>query len=156
MEPFLAAAINRERGFTLKPMSRLRLDQSYLYVDLVTREGDAPSGVPAGERIVTNHILRTRANYQFTRELSLRAILDYEAVSPNQALVRLDPEKRVSLDLLATYLVNPWTAVYVGYTDAYENWRPGWVGGRPVERGGAPTDSVGRAVLGQLSYLFAY
>ena len=156
LEPFLADAINLELGFTLKPMSRLRLDQSYLYVDLVTREGDAPPEVPAGERIVTNHILRTRANYQFTRELSLRAILDYESVSPNQALVRLDPEQRFSLDLLATYLLNPWTAVYVGYTDAYENWRPGWVGGRPVERGGAPTTSVGRQIFVKMSYLFAY
>jgi len=156
LAPFLAGSTNLELDVTLKPMSRLRFDQSYLYVHLSTREGDAPAGVPGGAVIVTNHILRTRANYQFTRALSLRAILDYESVGPNQALVSLEPEKRLGVDLLATYLVNPWTAVYVGYSDAYENWRPGWVGGRPVERGGAPTTSVGRQVFVKLSYLFAY
>lgn len=143
-------------GVTLKPMSRLRFDQSYLYVHLSTRDGSAPSGMAGGQPIVSNHILRTRANYQFTRELSLRAILDYESIGPNQALVSLEQEKRFALDLLVTYLVNPWTAVYVGYTDAYENWRPGLAVGRPVGPRSFPTLSAGRQVFAKLSHLFAY
>ena len=45
-------------------------------------------------------------------------------MNPNTALVDLERERRFNADVLFTYMVNPWTAVYVGYTDAYEN-RPG-------------------------------
>ncbi|MCX6544585.1 MAG: DUF5916 domain-containing protein [Acidobacteria bacterium] len=157
-QPFLGREQSAEIGVTLKPSSQLRLDQTYLYSKLATR-GDA-SGcgctAPTTGDIFSDHIVRSRLNYQFTRALSARAIVDYEVVRPNPLLVDLEHERRFNVDLLFTYLVNPWTAVYVGYTDAYENWlAPGLVQ-RPVTRGDAPLTSVGRQVFVKMSYLLRY
>jgi hypothetical protein len=154
LAPFLADSAGSEIGVTLKPVSRLRVDQSYLYTRLATRTEEGPPGVAEGQAIFANHILRTRATYQFTRELSLRAILDYESVQPDRTLVDLEREKRLGVDLLVTYLVNPWTAVYVGYTDRYENWQAPV--SQPAVRSSSPTTSVGRQAFVKLSYLFAF
>lgn len=156
LAPFLADAVGAEVGVTLRPSTRLRLDQSYLYSRLSTSDGGSGCACAPRGDVFTNHILRTRANLQFSRPLSLRAIVDYEAISPDRALVDLDREKRFGLDVLATYLVNPWTAVYVGYTDTYENWELGAPGRRPVGRSDAATTSVGRQIFIKLSYLFRY
>ena len=39
----------------------------------------------------------------------------------NRALVELDRTKHLTVDVLMTYLVHPGTALYVGYTDGYDN-----------------------------------
>jgi len=54
-------------------------------------------------------------------------------------------------------MVNPWTAVYVGYTDAYQNW-PGAASPmlRPMSSGSEPLTSVGRQVFVKISYLLKY
>ena len=159
LRPFLGREQSAEIGLTLKPSSRLRLVQTYLYSRLATRDGESDCGCttppPAGN-IYSDHILRTRLNYQFTRALSVRGILDYEVVRPNVALVDLDHERQLNVDVLFTYLVNPWTAVYVGYTDAYENWLAPSLLARPVSRGDAPLASVGRQVFLKMSYLLRY
>ena len=72
--------------------------------------------------VYNNHIARSKVNYQFTRELSLRAIVDYNGVLPNASLVNLDRTKRFGYDLLMTYLIHPGTALYIGYTDIYQNY----------------------------------
>jgi hypothetical protein len=156
LAPFLGTSQSAEVGVTLKVLSRLRLDENYLFSRLSARDGVALQAGPARGDIFNNHILRSRAHYQFTRELSGRVIVDYEAVLPNAALVSLDREKRFNVDVLVTYLVNPWTAVYAGYTDAYENWLLRAAGDRPVSRGGGPTTSVGRQVFVKVSYLLKY
>lgn len=159
LRPFLGREQSAEVGVTLKPSSQLRLDQTYLYSRLATRGGESACGCtipPATGNIFSDHILRTRLNYQFTRELSARGILDYEVVRPNAALVDLDHERRLNVDVLFTYLVNPWTAVYVGYTDAYENWLVPSPMQRPLTRADAPLASVGRQVFVKVSYLLRY
>ena len=75
---------------------------------------------------------------------------------PNESLVSLEREKRFGLDVLATYMVNPWTAIYVGYTDVYENWLLAPLTDRPLSRGGAPTTPAGRQVFVKVSYLLKY
>jgi len=159
LAPFLGREQSAQIGITVKPSSRLRLEQAYLYSRLATRDGGVDCGCsarPATGTIFADHILRTRVNYQFNRELSIRSILDYEAVRPNVALVDLEHERRLNVDVLFTYLVNPWTAVYVGYTDAYENWLgPGLVQ-RPLTPQNAPLSSVGRQVFVKMSYLLRY
>ncbi len=156
LEPFLGTEQSLEAELTLRPFSRLRLDQAYLYSDLSTSdESTLPPGAPQG-RIFTDHILRTRVNYQFTRELSARVIVDYETLSPNQALVDLDHERRFNADVLFTYLLNPWTAVYVGYSDGYENQPLAPISSPPPSRADLPLTSVGRQVFVKLSYLFRY
>lgn len=111
--PFLAKEVEGQTQLTLRPTPRVRFDQTYIYNRLGTHRNS--------QTVFNNHIARWKLNYQFTRALSLRAILDYEAVLPNTSLVDLDYEKRFTTDLLLTYLVNPGTVVYVGYTDGYEN-----------------------------------
>ena len=156
LEPFLGAEQSIEAGVTVRPWSRLRCDVSYLYSDLSTSDESAlPPGAPRG-RIFTDHILRTRLNYQFTRELSARVIFDYESLSPNQALVDLDDERRFNADILMTYLVNPWTAVYVGYSDGYENLPLAPITSPPPSRADLALTSVGRQVFVKLSYLFRF
>lgn len=156
LAPFLGTEQSLEAEVTLRPSSRLRLDQAYLYADLTTSdESGLPPGASQG-RIFTDHILRTRVNYQFTRELSARVIFDVEALSPNPSLVALDDERRFNADVLLTYLLNPWTAVYVGYSDGYANQPLAPIAAPPLSRADLPLTSVGRQVFVKLSYLFRY
>lgn len=149
MRPFLADSRNGNVSLTLRPSSRIRIDEAYLYSRLRSRHGE-------GSSIFTNQILRTKLNYQFTREFSFRAILDYNAVLPNETLVSLGRNKRAGYDFLFTYLLHPGTALYAGYTDIYENLS--WDPARPpyLQRFGAPVLNTGRQLFVKLSYLFRY
>ena len=104
----------------------------------------------------TDRILREKLNYQFSRALSLRAMVDYAAVDRDSALSRVTPERRWTMDVLLTYLVNPGTAVYVGYRDGYENLalQPG--SPPTLYRTDEPTVSVGRQVFLKMSYLLRF
>jgi len=93
-------------GLTLRLGRRFRVDTDYLRTEL-----DDPGG--AG-RILTNQIVRTRFDWQFNRRLSLRAILRYDDTDPRPQLSAVRPENDLNADLLVTYLINPWTALYVG------------------------------------------
>jgi hypothetical protein len=155
LPPFVGEQSSATLGFTLRPTPRFRFEQKYLYTRLGMRRGQTPVVTASGASIFDNHILRTKVNYQFTRRLSLRAILDYNAVLSNPMLVALEPTKRLTGDLLATYMVNPGTAFYVGYTDIYENLQFGpmapW-----SRRIGGPDTSTGRQFFVKMSYLFRY
>jgi hypothetical protein len=50
-----------------------------------------------------------------TRELALRTIVQHELLAVDDHLSALTPSERLNVDLLASFVVNPWTAVYVGY-----------------------------------------
>jgi len=140
-------------------MPRFRVDETYIYSRLATREGSTPSGFSPETPIFNNHILRTKLNYQFTRQLSLRAILDYNSVLPNAQLVALDRTKSLKADLLLTYLLNPGTALYIGYSDLFENLEIDPVTAAPLRtlrRTRSPNNSTGRQVFIKLSYLFRF
>jgi hypothetical protein len=167
LDPFLVASRDAEFDFTLRPTPRFRFDQTYLYERLGTLAGSTPSGTEAGASVYNNHLLRSKLNYQFTRELSLRTILDYNAVLANQDLVDLDtafsstipnvtvPTKHFTADFLLTYLLHPGTALYLGYTDNYENLDLGPPGNTLI-RTGAPTVPTGRQFFVKASYLFRF
>jgi hypothetical protein len=75
-------------------------------------------------------------------------------VLPNVALVDLERRKDVTADVLFTYLLNPGTALYVGYTDRYESLDPPGAGAAgPLL---PPFRSVGRQVFVKASYLFRF
>ena len=153
--PFVAGAGKGEFTFTFRPTRRLRLDHTYLYSRLTTLPAAAPAGGPP-VRVFTDRILREKLNYQFSRALSLRAIVDYAAVDRDSTLSRVTPERRWTMDVLFTYLVNPGTAVYVGYRDGYENLalQPG--SPPTLYRTDEPTISVGRQVFVKMSYLLRF
>jgi hypothetical protein len=98
---------------TFHASGRLRIDNNYLLEHL--RERDAHLTA------VTNHIFRSKWNYQFTRELSARVILQYTSVLSNPLISSLSPTKNFNADFLITYLVHPGTAIYVGYNSNLQN-----------------------------------
>jgi len=146
LTPFLGRAAEAEVNVTLRPTSRLRMDQAYIFSRLNTR---------GGARVLSERLLRAKVNYQFNRFVSLRAIVDYEAERGDTTLADVEDDKQWRADVLLTYLLNPGTAVYVGYTDSYRNL--GLVGSPPeVARRRSPDTSIGRQVFVKLSYLLRF
>ncbi len=156
LAPFLANSTNGSLGFTVRPAPRLRFDQTYIYSRLGTFQASTSPGGPASASIFNNHLLRSKVNYQFTRALSLRAILDYDAVLPNSSLVNLERTKSLTADFLLTYLLNPGTALYIGYTDGYQNLAIDPTTPPTLRRTGSPNTSTGRQFFIKLSYLFRF
>jgi hypothetical protein len=104
LAPFLAGSNNANAIITLHPTTHLRMDRIYYYTRLATRADALPSAsLPEGV-IFTNHLIRSKINYQFNRDYSFNAILDYNAVLPNNALVASTYAKRADTTLLFTYL----------------------------------------------------
>ncbi len=110
--PFLGNTWDASFGLTVRPAPRLRIDELYYYDRLK----------PASQPVVyTDHLLRTKINYQFTRALSLRAIVDYYAVLPNEQFIQQTRLKQLSGDILLTYMLTPGTALYIGYNNQHQN-----------------------------------
>jgi Domain of unknown function (DUF5916) len=113
-EPELADSTDTQLSMLWRPSDRLRVDTTYLYTELSDRTG-------AG-KIFDNRILRTRWNYQFTKELSLRVILQQEETNPT-VLSSLERDKNRNLDILARYVLNPYSALYIGYNTNSSNFQ---------------------------------
>lgn len=118
--PVLGKATNIRFSATVRPLKGLTVDNTYL----LTRLRD----VNTNANMFNNHIIRSKWNYQFTRELSLRFIgqytvvlSNYSATLPQYALSSLPPAKQFNADLLLTYFVHPGTAVYLGYNSDLQN-----------------------------------
>jgi hypothetical protein len=146
VRPFAGGFTEASASVTVRPNPRLRIDNTYLYSSLSWR----------GESVFRNHIARLKTNYQFSRELSLRAIFDYAGVLPNESLVDLEREKHIGGDVLLTYMVNPGTALYVGYTDLYDNYELDPRISPALKRTAFPGLNTGRQVFVKLSYLFRF
>jgi hypothetical protein len=166
--PFLGNFTNASLGFTFRPSPRIRFDQTYLYTRLGTRTGSTPAGFPSGISIFNNHILRSKVNYQFNREFSVRVILDYNATLANPSLLDIQtnlgsspgappvPTKRLTADLLFTYLLHPGTALYIGYTDRQDNLALDPTLPPTLRRIGSPTTATSRQFFVKMSYLFRF
>lgn len=151
--PFLANSNNGSAWLTLHPHPHLKLDEIYYYTRLATGQETAET-LPAGV-IFTNHLIRSKVNYQFTRDYSFNAILDYNSLLPNSALVNntYTYAKQADTTLLFTYLPHPGTAFYLGYADTFQNvdWDNG--GSTPTQLPGLSTD---RQVFVKFSYLLRF
>jgi len=133
---------------TFRPNTQLRIDNRYIVERLRDRATDA--------RLYTNHIARSRWSWQFTRALSARVILDYERVDANPRATRLETTENLNTDFLVTYLVNPWTALYVGYNSNWQNIDivPTSVGSRLIRTDALVHDTRGLFV--KYSHLFRF
>lgn len=98
---------------TVQPVGNLTIDNVYL----LDRNFAAGTGVFAFE----NQTLRTKLNYQFTRALSARVIVEYDSLLVNPAETSLVRTKEVQTQALLTWLPHPGTAVYVGYNNDLQN-----------------------------------
>lgn len=142
--PHVGHSNNVTLGLTFRPTPRLRHDMTYLRSALDTVDG---------VRIFRNNIARSTTNYQFTRELSVRAIVDYNGVNPDASRVRLAHDERLGTDVLLTYQLGPATALYAGYATGFQN-LAAVAFDRPAQRIDDPTTEVGRQIFVKLSYLW--
>lgn len=126
-KPVLGDAADLNAWATIKPMQRLIVEPSYEYSQLRN---------PANNELYfAEYVLRTRCSYQFTRELFLRFIVQYDS---SDDLLELDP--------LLTYRVNPFTVFYLGSTHD--------LGQVTNERGGFERRQTERHFFVKLQYLF--
>jgi hypothetical protein len=170
--PFLGNTRRVNFGFTLRPSSRFRLDETLIYYRLGTRAGSTPPPSSPGHNIFNNYLNRAKLNYQFTKELSLRLILDYDGTIANPNLLDLQtnlgsfdggpiaPTKQFTTDLLLTYLLHPGTAIYVGYNNGYTDLslHPGAPPATSpfATAQGAPNNTTNRLFFVKVSYLLRF
>ena len=110
--PYVADTNRIDVSLLWRPMDRLRIDNTYLYTELENRGG--------GSRIFSNTIFRSNWNYQFTKEWSLRFIAQYDDTDAGPA-TRLVDDENLNFDVLLRYVINPWSAFYVGYNSNRSN-----------------------------------
>src|SRR5581483_647479 len=114
--PTLARSEFGNAGINIRPLTALKIENTYIFDRL--KDG------PTGHAIFNNHILRTKWNWQFNNELSLRFILQYDATLANQQFTSLQTTRQLSPQFLVTYLVHPGTAIYLGYNSDLQNIDP--------------------------------
>ena len=167
-QPFVAREDNAQVSLTLRPMKPLKIENTYLFERLRSTNAAflfAQSETPgAGRGIFNDHILRSKINWQFTPKLSLRLILQYNALlagtpGVGSPYTYLPTSRQFNGDFLVTYLVHPGTAIYVGYNSDLQNLNvvpatlssPGFVTNTPR---GYLNDS--RQFFVKVSYLFRF
>ena len=153
LAPFPANSNNLSATVTLWPQSHLRLDEIYYYTRLATESGLAQ---PQSEDIFTNHLIRSKINYQFTPDYSFRAILDYNALLPNNSLVSSSYAKQADATLLFTYLPHPGTAFYMGYADTFQNMDYDAAATPQYTMTDVPGTSTDRQIFVKFSYLVRF
>lgn len=113
-EPGIADTSGAELTVFWRPIDRLRIDNTYLYTQL-----EDPNGLGS---IFANKIFRSKWNYQFTKEWSLRFIVQQNEIDPGSpALTSIERDKNRNYDLLVRYVINPWSSLYVGYNSNSSN-----------------------------------
>jgi hypothetical protein len=157
--PYLAHYDQASAITTIQPFTPLKIDNTYLFYRLRTRDGS--------QNIFNNHIIRSKWNWQFTKELSLRVILQYNATLTRNSpaftadqypFTYLPTTKNFNTDVLITYFLHPGTAVYVGYNTNQQNLDPSL----PIDRvlGGVRNSNRlindGRLFFVKVSYLFRF
>jgi len=160
LQPFLGNVNRVNFGFTLRPSSRFRMDETLIYYRLGT--------LPAGQSIFNNYLNRAKVNYQFTKELSLRLILDYNATIANTSLLDLQtnlgsfdggpiaPTKQFTTDVLLSYLLHPGTALYVGYNNGFTNLTLTPGAPQPLMLLGPANNTTNRLFFVKASYLLRF
>lgn len=90
---------------TFKPLQQLVIQPSFNFSRL-----EHPAD---GHTIFEGYILRTRFNYQFSRELFLRLVVQYNEFAD-----------RLNVEPLLTYKINPFTIFFIGSTYGYQSFDP--------------------------------
>ena len=102
-----------QANVTLQPIQQLTADNTYL----LDREHSAKDG----GLVYESQKLRTKINYQFTRAISARVIVEYDSTLVNPAETTLQRTKQIGTEALLTWLPHPGTAVYIGYNNDLQN-----------------------------------
>jgi Domain of unknown function (DUF5916)/Carbohydrate family 9 binding domain-like len=149
--PVLAFANTGSLRAVVRPLKALTVENTYLMIRLQNQD--------TGANIFNNHILRSKWNYQFTKEFSLRLIGQYTTTIANPLLTSLRTTKNFNGDVLFTYMVHPGTAIYAGYNSNLQNLNPRLQfvpGSTDLQRTRNTFINDGRQVFVKISYLFRY
>jgi hypothetical protein len=98
-------------GVALRPLTPLRVENTWLRTSLGAGEG----------RLFATDIVRTQWSWQFTREWSVRFIGQDDDTRADPLRTTITPRRNVNADVLVTRLINPWSALYVGYNGNAQN-----------------------------------
>ena len=129
-QSLLSRSDNGSAMLTFRPIKPLKIENTYLFERLRATNEEfllARSRTPgAGRGIFNDHIIRSKWNWQFTPQLSMRVILQYNALlagtpGVGSPYTNLTTAKEFNADFLITYLVHPGTAIYVGYNSDLQN-----------------------------------
>ena len=131
--PEIGRQLNASFQTTLRPTDRLVVNPSVNYSRLKNRE--------SGDNFFEGYIFRSRLDYQFTRKLRTRIILQYNDFSESYLI-----------DPLVTYRISPFTVFHVGSTHEVRDLRKLSIPGQlETEKGFGQTD---RQIFFKLQYLF--
>jgi hypothetical protein len=143
--------------FTVQPVHQLTIDNTYLL--------DRDHAATGGALVYESQTMRTKVNYQFTRSISARVIVEYDSTLANPANTSLLRTKQVATQALFTWLPHPGTAVYVGYNNDLQNLSRSLCNRLPngtcdpnnttLPRAG-PLLNDGRQIFVKASYLFRF
>lgn len=111
--PFLLNQQNVQFLFTLQPLRPLTADNTYLL--------DRDFAAHGGQFVYESQTFRTKLNYQFTRAVSARVIVEYDSTLANPAETTIQRKKQIGTQALLTWLPHPGTAVYIGYNNDLQN-----------------------------------
>jgi hypothetical protein len=100
--PVMGDGINFNAWIDIKVTSRMKIEQHYNFSTLKRQDNDV--------ELFKGFIYRSRINYQFTREIFLRLVLQYD-----------DFDNNFDIDPLLSYKLNPFTIFYIGSTYDYRD-----------------------------------
>jgi hypothetical protein len=95
--PAMGVGTNLGAWAQIKPMQRMVILPELSYASLYRRDDDA--------EIFSGYVLRTHTSFQFSREMSLRLIVQYDQF-----------DDALDIEPLMSYRVNPFTIFYFGWT----------------------------------------
>ncbi|PIQ61436.1 MAG: hypothetical protein COV99_09250 [Bacteroidetes bacterium CG12_big_fil_rev_8_21_14_0_65_60_17] len=124
--PELGRQLSGRLNATLRPNDRLVFSPSLNYSRLRSKE--------TGDDFFAGYILRTRTNYQFTRKLLARVIVQYN-----------DFSESIQIDPLVTFRVSPFTVFHIGSSHELQDRVTGVNPASPS----AESDALQRTVFGQ-------
>ncbi|MBI4513997.1 MAG: carbohydrate binding family 9 domain-containing protein [Gemmatimonadetes bacterium] len=104
-DAFLGFSRDFQAWSTIRPNDNLKFELSFTK-STFWREG----GEGGGERVFDVNILRSKTTYQFSKELSVRAIGEWNSFS-----------ERLALNLLVSYVASPGTVFFVGFDDVLQD-----------------------------------
>lgn len=143
--PVPAESRTAQASVTWRPGRHVAYTQTYLFTRLTA------NGSRGAVPIFTDHVVRSRLNVFATRAFSFRGIFDYEHLAANAARTRLRSRQPIGIDLLASYELNPGTALYIGYLNRLE---PESLAAQPAFF--TPVRSIGHQFFIKTSWLLRY
>ena len=96
----------------LKPSQRLFISPEFIFAKMDHSADYMADHPDSGKNIYEGYIIRTRLNYQFSREWFLRLIVQYNDFA----------DGTLNIEPMLTYQINPFTVFYVGMNQSHGPW----------------------------------